>query len=98
MRPLRAIQHNGMKLRHAAALMLSGWYLIWPPLNKTDSPGFKHPNPSAPITEWYFEGLTPSLNLTRAQKNAKLFSTLRKCEERIENHRDVFQAAKKRLL
>ncbi len=84
-----------MKLRHTAAFLLVGWYLIWPPLNKTDAHGFRHPNPIAPITEWYFEGLTPSSWQTTARKHAKLFGSLAKCEERIENHRDEFLAFKK---
>lgn len=36
-----------MKLRHAAALALTGWYLMIPPI---DVPG--HHDDSAPISKW----------------------------------------------
>jgi hypothetical protein len=36
-----------MKLRHAAALMLIGWYLMLPPFDRN-----RERDPSAPISRW----------------------------------------------
>jgi hypothetical protein len=39
---------NSMKLRHAAALALVGWYMIIPPTSRDYPMG----NVNAPLTEW----------------------------------------------
>jgi hypothetical protein len=39
-----------MKVRHAAALALVGWYLMVPPLIEIE--GKRKPNLDAPISEW----------------------------------------------
>ncbi len=40
-----------MKLRHAAALALVGWYLMVPPLNADGTP-----NAHAPLSQWSMDG------------------------------------------
>jgi hypothetical protein len=44
----------GMKLRHAAALALVGWYLMAPPMSSW--PGTPWIDPNAPLSKWQFIG------------------------------------------
>jgi hypothetical protein len=84
-----------MKLRHAAALALVGWYLIRPPW-KPDAHGFRHPVPEAPVAEWFFDQSDQGSWLT-TRKHAKIFSSYRDCKKAIEERKRTSQAFKKLL-
>jgi hypothetical protein len=48
-----------MKLRHAAALALAGWYLLVPPVLRAPD-GHARANPAAPLSKWKFFGVYPT--------------------------------------
>jgi hypothetical protein len=69
-----------MKLRHAAALALVGWYLMIPPFAKKDGAGNWHADPSAPLSNWHF--YHESSDRTDDQAHGLEFKTYDECERK----------------
>ena len=51
---VRLLNDQSMRIRHAAALALVGWYMIIPPPSEIRRPGYPRTNPSAPLSRWEF--------------------------------------------
>jgi hypothetical protein len=69
-----------VKLRHAAALALVGWYLMVPPVNQTPS-GLWRVEMKAPIREWnYYLHYFPRLAWTQDRAAATIFEPKTECD------------------
>ena len=56
-----------MKLRHAAALALMGWYLMFPPPGPRSPDGTTSLDYNAPISEWSSFGVFDTADECRAE-------------------------------
>jgi hypothetical protein len=72
-----------MKPRHAAALALVGWYLIYLPHHTND----QHAVVNVPLSKWYFysRGQLPDKRFPRPP--AFIFHSQRECQEEIKLQR-----------
>jgi hypothetical protein len=52
--PMHSLQSTAMKLRHAAALALVGWYLLMPPV--VSGGGTIYADRSVPFSKWTIHG------------------------------------------
>src|SRR5882762_6308677 len=70
-----------MKLRHAAALALVGWYLMIPPLTQIAPDSYKMPrDTSAPLSKWF-------------RSPVDHFDTLQDCEAELASRREALAMA-----
>jgi hypothetical protein len=65
-----------MKLRHAAALALVGWYIMTPPLNG-------EPDPSMPISRWYVLKERKEINVQGSPEYVVVLKSEQECKQKL---------------
>jgi hypothetical protein len=65
-----------MKLRHAAALALVGWYIITPPLNG-------EPDPSMPVSRWHLFTERKEIDVQGSPEWVVVLKSEQECKQKL---------------